>query len=75
VSTEPDDQQSRTDLPGWVAFAVMGTTIALCEALGVAAGLWADHEWSTAPAGLLVGIVLGTVVAVASVVQQVRRYL
>ena len=78
--TSPEDSQdpeeaSANEMPGWAAFAVMGSTIALCEASGVAAGLWVDHRWSTAPAGLLVGIVLGAVVAVVRVVQQVRRYL
>lgn len=53
----------------------MGTTIATCVAVGVVLGLWADNTWHTAPAGLLIGIVLGTVAAVVSVVQQVRRFL
>jgi F0F1-type ATP synthase assembly protein I len=53
----------------------MGTTIATCIAVGVVLGLWADGTWHTSPAGLLIGIVLGTVAAVVSVVQQVRRYL
>jgi F0F1-type ATP synthase assembly protein I len=57
------------------AFAVMGTTIATCVGIGVGLGIWADNTWHTAPAGLLIGIVLGTVAAVVSVVQQVRRYL
>jgi len=67
----PDDK----GLPGVAAFAVMGSTIATCVGLGVVAGLWVDHAWHTSPGGLLVGIVLGTVAAVVSVVQQVRRYL
>ncbi|MFZ1062116.1 MAG: AtpZ/AtpI family protein [Acidimicrobiales bacterium] len=63
------------DLPGVAAFAVMGTTIASCLAVGVLLGLWVDHELHSAPAGLLIGIVLGTVAAVVSVVKQVRRFL
>ena len=63
------------DLPGVAAFATMGTTIAICEALGVVLGLWADRAWGTAPVGLVIGIMLGTAVAVLSVVKQVRRYL
>ena len=43
--------------------------------LGVLLGLYLDHLWSFAPWGLLLGIVLGTVAAVASVVQLVRRFL
>ena len=53
----------------------MGTTIAACVAVGVGLGIWADSTWGTSPAGLLIGIVLGTVAAVVSVVQQVRRFL
>jgi F0F1-type ATP synthase assembly protein I len=64
-----------SDLPGVAAFAVMGTTIASCLAVGVVLGLWVDHVLHSAPAGLLIGIVLGTVAAVVSVVQQVRRFL
>ncbi len=63
------------DLPGVAAFAAMGTTIAGCLAVGVALGLVLDHLWKLAPVGLLLGIVLGTVAAVVSVVQLVRRYL
>jgi F0F1-type ATP synthase assembly protein I len=54
---------------------MMGTTIATCVGVGVVLGLWADHEWGTAPAGLLIGVVLGTVAAVLSVVKQIRRFL
>ncbi len=53
----------------------MGSTIAGCEAVGVVLGLWVDHLSGLAPAGLLIGIVLGTVAAVLSVLRQVRRYL
>ena len=53
----------------------MGTTIATCVAVGVGLGIWADTTWHSSPAGLLIGIMLGTVAAVVSVVQQVRRYL
>ncbi len=79
--TGPDQSKDPTtpggvpDLPGVAAFATMGTTIAICEAVGVVAGLWADRSWGTAPVGLVIGIVLGTAVAVLSVVKQVRRYL
>lgn len=63
------------DLPGLAAFAAMGSTIAICLAVGVLLGLYVDHLWHSAPWGLLIGIVLGTVAAVASVVKLVRRYL
>jgi F0F1-type ATP synthase assembly protein I len=57
------------------AFAAMGTTLAGCEAVGVLLGLYLDHLGNFAPWGLLIGIVLGTVAAVASVMQLVRRFL
>lgn len=70
-ANEPDNVKEL----GWMAFAVLGSTIAACEAVGVVAGLAVDHKWGTAPAGILVGIVLGTVVAVVGVIRQVRRFL
>ena len=72
---EHPEQSGVSDLPGVAAFAVMGTTIAVLEAIGVFLGLWADRAWHTAPGGLLIGIVLATVAAVVSVMLQVRRFL
>jgi len=72
---DDETNSAASELPGWAAFAVMGTTAALCVALGVVAGVWVDCAWHIAPAGLLIGIVLGVAVAVVSVVQQIRRYL
>lgn len=69
------EKSNAKDLPGLAAFAAMGTTIASCLAVGVLFGLYLDHLFHSAPVGLLVGIVLGTVAAVASVVKLVRRYL
>jgi F0F1-type ATP synthase assembly protein I len=63
------------DLPGLAGFAALGSTIACCLALGVVLGIYADNHWVAAPWGLLIGIVLGAVAAVASVVKLVRRYL
>jgi F0F1-type ATP synthase assembly protein I len=63
------------DLPGLAAFAAIGTTAAILEAIGVFLGLWADRAWGTAPWGLLIGIALATVAAVVSVVKQIRRFL
>ncbi len=63
------------DLPGFAAFTAMGLTIAILITLGVLLGLYLDHLWDAAPWGLLIGIVLGTVVAATSVIQLVRRYL
>jgi ATP synthase protein I len=76
-SADRSDQEKSPlrDLPGVAAFAAMGTTLASCLAAGVLLGLYVDHLWHLAPVGLLIGIVLGTVAAVVSVVQLVRRYL
>ncbi len=72
----PDQEKPELkDLPGAMAFAAMGTTLASCEAAGVLLGLYADHLWHSSPWGLLIGIALGTVAAVTSVVKLVRRYL
>ena len=73
----PSEQENSfvKDLPGAAAFATMGMTAALVIAVGVVLGLWADHAWGTDPWGLLIGIALGTVAAVVSVVKQVRRFL
>jgi F0F1-type ATP synthase assembly protein I len=75
-ATPPEQDNDRVkDLPGAMALLTMGTTIALILAVFVVLGIWADHAWGTAPWGLLIGIALGTVAAVVSVVKQVRRFL
>jgi F0F1-type ATP synthase assembly protein I len=73
----PPEQVNNTvkDLPGAMALLTMGTTVALILAVFVVLGIWADRAWGTAPWGLLIGIALGTVAAVVSVVKQVRRFL
>lgn len=73
----PSEQEKSfvKDLPGVAAFATMGLTAAIVIAVGVVLGLWADSAWGVEPWGLLIGIALGTVAAVVSVVQQVRRFL
>jgi F0F1-type ATP synthase assembly protein I len=74
--TPPEQANDRVkDLPGAVALLTMGTTVALIIAVFVVLGIWADRTWGTAPWGLLIGITLGTVAAVVSVVKQVRRFL
>jgi ATP synthase protein I len=62
-------------LPGAAAFLGMGLSSAACVALGVFLGVWADRSWHTAPAFLVVGLVVGLVAAVAGVVAQIRQYL
>jgi F0F1-type ATP synthase assembly protein I len=62
-------------LPGAVAFLGMGLSAAVCVAIGVGLGLWADSTWHTAPALLIVGLLLGVATAAAMVVGQIRKYL
>ena len=75
-STPPEQDNDRLKaLPGAIELLTMGTTVAIIVAVFVVLGIWADRAWGTAPWGLLVGITLGTVAAVVSVVKQVRRFL
>ena len=73
----PSEQENEPvkDLPGVFALLTMGTTVAMIIAVFVVLGIWAARAWGTAPWGLLIGITLGTVAAVVSVVKQVRRFL
>lgn len=76
-SSTPSEQENNPvkDLPGVFALLTMGTSVAIIIAVFVVLGIWADRAWATAPWGLLIGITLGTVAAVVSVVKQVRRFL
>jgi F0F1-type ATP synthase assembly protein I len=78
-SDGPNPEESHgnetSDLPGVVAFATMGITIAVTVGIGVLLGIWADSAWGAAPLWLVIGLVLGTVAAVVSVKQQIRRFL
>jgi ATP synthase protein I len=62
-------------LPGAVAFLNMGLSAAVCVAAGVFLGLWLDDVFHTAPALLLVGLLLGLVTAAFSVIKLIRQYL
>ena len=62
-------------LPGAAAFLGMGLSAAICVGLGVVLGLWLDSVFHTAPALLLVGLLLGLVTAAMSVIKQIRTYL
>jgi F0F1-type ATP synthase assembly protein I len=76
---EPDSEENHSnevsDLPGVAVFATMGITIAVTVGVGVLLGIWADNAWGDAPLWLVIGLVLGTVAAVVSVKQQIRRFL
>jgi F0F1-type ATP synthase assembly protein I len=73
----PPDQEKPPSASPTVAgaFLAMGSTIAICLALGVVLGIYLDRWWGLSPAGLLVGIVLGAAAAVASVISLVKRFL
>jgi F0F1-type ATP synthase assembly protein I len=53
----------------------MGVSAAACVGVGVLLGVLADDQLHTAPAFLVVGLLLGLAAAVGSVVAQIRRYL
>jgi F0F1-type ATP synthase assembly protein I len=71
----PDQGDKETGLAAGLAFAVMGTTAATCVAVGIGLGLWCDAQLGSSPFGLLAGILLGSVAAVVSVIQQIQRFL
>jgi F0F1-type ATP synthase assembly protein I len=62
-------------LPGAVAFLGMGLSAAICVGIGVGVGIWADNSWHSAPAFLVVGLLLGLGAATYMVVGQIRKYL
>ena len=62
-------------LPGAVAFLGMGLSAAVCVGIGVVVGIWLDSKWHTAPALLVVGLLLGLALATYFVVGQIRKYL
>jgi hypothetical protein len=71
----PEGSGGMKPLPGAVAFLGMGLSAAVCVAIGVGLGLWADGAWHTAPALLVVGLLLGLGAATSMVVAQIRKYL
>jgi F0F1-type ATP synthase assembly protein I len=70
-----DDPNGIKPLPGAMAFLGMGLSAAVCVGIGVGLGLWADGAWHTAPALLVVGLLLGLGAATSMVVAQIRKYL
>ena len=71
----PGPDESVKDLPGLAGFVTLGTTIAATVSAGVVGGIFADGAWGISPWGLLVGLLLGTALAVVSVIQLVKRWL
>ncbi len=62
-------------MPSWTAFATMGMTLAVCVAVGVLLGIWADSAFGTSPIFLFLGLVAGCGLAAVSLVSLVRRNL
>ena len=73
----PDEPEESDRLlsPGAIAFLTLGLTIALSLVAGAGLGALIDALAHTAPLFTLIGLVFGVVVAVASTVSTVRRYL
>jgi hypothetical protein len=71
----PSPSKEPPPLPGFVAFAGMGLSIAVTVGAGVVVGLLVDRWLHTAPAFLIVGLVLGVFAAVAAVRAQIKAYL
>ena len=72
---EPTPRREPPPLPGALAFAGMGLSIAVTVGAGVVLGLLVDKWLHTAPAFLVVGLVLGVLAAVTAVRAQIRSYL
>jgi F0F1-type ATP synthase assembly protein I len=53
----------------------MGIMLGLYVAVGLAAGLFADHVFDTTPLFVLVGIALGVIGATAHVYRLLRRFM
>ena len=71
---EPDSGAVKP-LPSAAAFLGMGLSAAVCVAVGVVLGIWADRSWHTSPVLLVVGLLAGLGLATFFVVGQIRKYL
>ena len=65
---------ARDDL-GWGPLLAIGSTSAILLVIGLGAGLLVDKVAGTAPAFLLIGLLVGIIGAVAFVVMKFRTYL
>lgn len=71
----PGRDDEPKDLPGALAFAALGLTIACTVGAFVVLGIVADAHFGTSPLCLVLGLVLGCLAAAATTVALVRRYL
>ena len=65
-------------MPRWVAalrLTGVGFFVGACILLGVFAGIWLDGKLNTGPVFVIIGLVLGIVVAVYGVYQLIRPLL
>ncbi len=72
---EEGEDSGRLLSPGALAFLMLGLTVALCLVGGAAIGYLIDALAHTAPLFTLIGLAFGVVIAVASTVSTIRRYL
>ncbi len=75
--SEPEEPEDSDNLfsPGAVAFLMLGLTVALSLVAGAGLGYLIDALAHTAPLFTLIGLAFGVVIAVASTVSTIRRYL
>jgi F0F1-type ATP synthase assembly protein I len=76
--SEPDESKNPEQprpLPGAMAFLGMGLSAAVCVGACLALGVWIDSLLHTAPAFLLVGLLIGLAAAALGIIKQIRTYL
>ncbi len=72
---EEPEESDRLLSPGAIAFLTLGLTVALSLVAGAGIGYLIDALAHTAPLFTLIGLAFGVVVAVATTVTTIRRYL
>jgi F0F1-type ATP synthase assembly protein I len=74
-NSEENEESDRLLSPGAVAFLTLGLTVALSLVAGAGLGYLIDALAHTAPLFTLIGLAFGVVIAVATTVSTIRRYL
>ena len=70
-----DEQRSRQRGPTGTELAGLGLLVAAAVCLPMLAGLGLDALLHSSPAGLLLGLVAGVIIAAVSVYRQYKRYM